>query len=360
MTSPSTLLRRVINPRILELGAYRVEPSVGMVKLDAMENPYRWPAELVQEWTALLAEVELNRYPDPDPAPLKHALADYAGLPAGMDVLLGNGSDEIIQILQVACAGAERTILAPEPGFVMYQLVARGLGLQYVGVPLREDFSLATEAMLDAIARHRPVLIFLAYPNNPTANLFDERGIEQIIRAAPGLVVVDEAYGPFAGATLMPWLERFPNLLLLRTLSKMGLAGLRLGYLAGAPQWLEQLNKVRLPYNVGALAQATALFVLRHTDLFEAQAAQICRSRSWLIEELQAIDRLVVYPSQANFVLFRTAAGAALRIHGELKRAGVLIKLLSGGSSLLTDCLRVTVGSEEENRVFLAALRKAV
>lgn len=354
------LVERIISPNVQALKAYQVVPAEGMVKLDAMENPYRWPTELVHDWSRLLVDVELNRYPDPDPQVLKEALARAAEVPDGMAMLLGNGSDELIQILQTGCIAADRCVLALEPGFVMYELIARSLGMEFVSVALQADFSLSVDDMLKAMQRHLPVLTFIAYPNNPTANLFDSGALEKVIEAAPGLVVIDEAYSPFAGSTMMACLERFPNLLLLRTLSKMGLAGLRLGYLVGAPQWIEQFNKVRLPYNVGALTQATALFVLEHLKVFERQAEEICKNRDLLIADLKNFNCFEVFPSNANFLLFRTRPGEAIGIYQRLKEAGVLIKLITGASSLLSDCLRVTVGSAEENRVFLAALRKAV
>jgi len=223
-------------------------------------------------------------------------------------------------------------------------------------VPLQDDFSLDAPLMLEAIAAHQPAVIFLAYPNNPSGNLFDSGVIRQILDAAPGLVVVDEAYAPFTDASFMAELDAYDNLLVLRTVSKMGLAGLRLGLLAGAPAWLAQIDKTRLPYNLGSLNQATGRFALQHRSVFDMQAGLIRQDRADLFAGLQALPQLTVYPSEANFILFRVPSGQAPAIHAGLRDAGILIKILDGSAPALADCLRVTVGTAEENAAFLKAL----
>ncbi len=358
MTSPEDKVAQWIRPEIRALSAYHVPDAGGFIKLDAMENPYVWPEEMVDEWLERLRGVDINRYPDPAAGALRARLAEAFAVPAGMELLLGNGSDELIQILAMAVAGPGRVVLAPEPSFVMYRMIAQFVGLDYVGVPLAaDDFSLDRAAMADAIERHQPALVFLAYPNNPTGNAFDAEAMREIIAMTPGLVVVDEAYAAFADDSFLPQLADFPNLLVMRTVSKMGLAGLRLGLLAGAPAWLRELDKLRLPYNINVLTQMSAQFALAHKDVLDEQTARIRHDRGLLHDALTEIPGLTVFPSQANFILFRTPSGRADPIFQGLKEHGVLIKNLNGAGGMLTDCLRVTVGTAEENAAFLKALR---
>lgn len=348
---PATLLR----PEVLALSAYHVPDSKGYIKLDAMENPYAWPEEMVADWLDKLRGAEPNRYPDPACAPLKAALRKANEIPPEAEILLGNGSDEIIQIILMALTSGS-TVMAPIPTFVMYKQIAASLGLPFVGVPLREDFGLDAEAMRAAIAEHQPAVIFLAYPNNPTGNVFDEAAVLDILRLAPGLVVLDEAYAPYAEASFMGRLPEFDNLLVMRTLSKLGLAGLRLGFLAGARDWVEQFDKIRLPYNINVLTQLSAEFALDHHAVFDAQVRCVLRDRQLLADELAALPGVHVYESRANFILFRLTGRDASEVFAALKVAGVLIKNLHPAGGALSQCLRVTVGTPEENRRFLDEL----
>jgi histidinol-phosphate aminotransferase len=352
--TPASLIR----PEVLALNAYHVPPAAGMIKLDAMENPHLLPQHLRDEIARLVADAAINRYPDANAHQLKADIRQVTGLPSGMDILLGNGSDEIIQLLAMAVARPGAVLLGVEPSFVMYRMIATFVGLKYVGVPLAEDFSLDLRATLDVVRREQPALVFLAYPNNPTGNLFDADAITQIIEAAPGLVVVDEAYYAFARDSFIPHLAQYDNLLVMRTFSKLGMAGLRLGFLAGPGAWLEQLEKLRLPYNVGVLPQLVAAKLLEHHDVLLAQADDIKRERVDMLNALNAIAGLRAYSSDANFILFRVAH--ASEIFEGLKRRGVLIKNLNGGHALLADCLRVTVGTRQENERFLAALNESM
>ncbi|MBU1776691.1 MAG: aminotransferase class I/II-fold pyridoxal phosphate-dependent enzyme, partial [Gammaproteobacteria bacterium] len=244
------------------------------------------------------------------------------------------------------------------PSFVMYKMIATFVGMKYVGVPLDKDFSLDLSAMLEAIKSERPALIFLAYPNNPTGNLFDAYSVRKIIEAAPGLVVVDEAYYAFASDSFIPQLGHYDNLLVIRTFSKLGMAGLRLGFLAGSPAWLSQLEKLRLPYNVGVLPQLVAAKLLRHHDVLLAQAENIRQERARMLAELNTVVGVRTYSSEANFILLRVAK--ATQIFDGLKQRGVLIKNLDGGHPALADCLRVTVGTRQENAQFLSALQDTI
>ena len=350
--SPDQLVR----PEILRLAAYHVPDARGMVKLDAMENPYRLPTELAQALGEILAGSALNRYPDPRADELKTVLRQAFAIPAELEILLGNGSDELIQILALALARPGATLLSVEPSFVMYRLIAEFCGMRYVGVSLTPEFALDEAAMLQAIAAHEPALVFLAYPNNPTGNAFDRGAIERIIHATPGLVVVDEAYHAFAGGlSFLDDVPRHDNLLVMRTVSKLGLAGLRLGYLAAAPAWIAEFDKVRLPYNVGVLTQQAARFALQNLTVLEHQAACIVAERARLAQALRVLAEVQVYDSVANFLLLRLRRAAS--VFEGLKRRGVLVKNLHGAHPLLADCLRVTVGTPDENALFLDALK---
>jgi len=358
MTSLHDKIKQLVRSEIRDLAAYHVPDSAGLIKLDAMENPWPMPESLRAAWLDALRAVDLNRYPDPLGQDLKSAMRKSLGIPESAAVVLGNGSDELIQMIVQTVAAPGRVILAPEPSFAMYRQIAVVNGLDYHGVPLAPDYALDPDAMLTAIAKLQPAVIFLAYPNNPTGNLFKASHIDAILSQSDGLVVLDEAYAPFTDASFLPQLEAHGNLLVLRTLSKMGLAGLRLGLLAGAPAWLEQIDKTRLPYNISSVNQVTGCFALAHDAVFTEQARLIRENRSMLLAGLQDIRGLTVYPSEANFILFRVPSGTAAAVFDGLKAAGVLIKKLDGSATALADCLRVTVGQPEENAVFLQALTR--
>jgi histidinol-phosphate aminotransferase len=351
--SPEELVR----PEILALKAYHVPESEGMVKLDAMENPYPLPAEMRRELGAALAAVELNRYPDPTARRLRELLARVMRVPAGMELLLGNGSDDLIQIVTWALARPGAMMMYPVPTFVMYGMDATLAGMKKVEVPLRPDFTLDRDAFVAQVKAHDPALVFLAYPNNPTGVLYAEDDILAVLRAARGVVVVDEAYHVFAQKSFMPRLAEFPNLVVMRTVSKLGLAGIRLGYLAAHSRWVEQFNKVRQAYNVNVLTQAAALYVLERAEVLEEQAARIRAERARLGAALAALEGVTVFPSDANFFMIRVRD--ASRTYEALRRQGVLVKNLHGGPGL-ANCLRVTVGTPDENRILLTALREAL
>jgi histidinol-phosphate aminotransferase len=352
MTTPEQLVR----PEILALKAYPVAPAEGMVKLDAMENPYALPEETRRELADVLSRVELNRYPDPSAPKLRELIRRKMGVPQGMDVLLGNGSDDLIQIVTLALAKPGAVMMYPGPTFVMYAMNATYFGVRAVQAGLRDDFSLDRDAFLKALREHNPALVYIAYPNNPTGVLYSEDDVLAILKEARGLVVLDEAYHVFARKTFMPRLTEFANLVVMRTVSKLGLAGIRLGYLAARPQWVEQFDKVRQVYNVNVLTQAAASFMLERLDVLEQQAARIRADRDALGNNLRALKGVTVFPSEANFFLIRVPD--ADRAFEALKRQGVLVRNLN--SPALKNCLRVTVGTPEENRILLNALREAL
>ncbi len=356
----SALISTVFRKEVLAMAAYKVANAQGYIKLDAMENPYSWPEEIQNQWLEHLKDCQLNRYPDPEAVQLVNTIRAINQLPEQFDILLGNGSDEIIQLLLMALPQGA-SVLAPVPGFVMYKQISDCLGLNYIGVPVLADgFDLDLPAMLSAIAKAQPLLIFLAYPNNPTSNLFSADAMHQVIKAAPGLVVVDEAYAPFANASFIDQLGQYDNLLIMRTVSKLGLAGLRLGYVMGQPALIEQLNKIRLPYNINCLTQMTADFALVNRAFFTEQTEKICAQRAYVFNELQQMEGILPYPSAANFILFKVPHNKATDIFLAIKQQGVLIKNMAGQGGLLSDCLRVTIGKPDENKAFLSALRHSL
>jgi len=362
LTSPSELLATVdqlIRPEIKALSAYHVPPADNMLKLDAMENPFNWPGRLQAEWFEALKNVSVNRYPDPAAQSVKDKLRQVMEVDDRFDIMLGNGSDEIIQIIAMALAGTGRVVMAPEPSFVMYAMIAKFVGMEYVGVPLKEDFTLDLTAFLTAIEIHQPSLVFLAQPNNPTGNLFEADDVRKIIESTSGLVVLDEAYMAFTDSDLLPMLEAYSNVVVMRTVSKVGLAGLRLGMLVGEHAWLNEFDKIRLPYNINVLTQASAEFALTHYDDLLEQTKLIRNERNRVSSALEQFEGFTVFPSEANFLLVRvTMANIGARdIFEKLKAEGILIKCLDGGHPLLKGCLRLTIGAPAENDRLLSALK---
>ncbi len=359
-----------IRPDVRAMHSYVVQPSTGMLKMDAMENPFALPEALQAALGQRLGALALNRYPGARQNDLKAALSAYVGAPTGLDVVLGNGSDELITLLALACAqpgtGQRATMLAPMPGFVMYPMSAQLQGLDFVGVPLTPDFELDETAMLAAIAQHQPAITYIAYPNNPTATLWDEGVVQRIIDAVGaqgGIVAMDEAYQPFASRTWLTRMQAEParnaHVLLMRTLSKFGLAGVRLGYMLGQPALVAEIDKVRPPYNVSVLNCEAALFALEHADVFAAQAAELRAQRTVLIEALRAMPGIEkVWDSEANMVLVRVADAG--KTYEGMKTRKVLIKNVSTMHPLLHNCLRLTVGNAQDNATMLAALQASL
>ena len=377
MSSPdisiSTLVKTRLRQDIQSMHAYAIQDSRGMVKLDAMENPHTLSPELQAALGKRLGALALNRYPGWRVDDLRHALASYAQMPQGYGLMLGNGSDELISLLAMAMdlpasqnpSGQPPVILAPEPGFVMYAMSAKFQGLQFVGVPLTADFELDEVAMLAAITLHKPALVYLAYPNNPTANLWNERSIENIIAlqgAQGGLVVMDEAYQPFAARSWIDKIRSGPekntHVLLMRTMSKFGLAGVRIGYMMGQKALIAEIDKLRPPYNISVLNCECALFALDHAEVFKAQALKLIEQRASLLTSLRGMTGVKCWNSDANMILVRVAD--ASKTFDGMKAKGVLVKNVSKMHPLLANCLRLTVGTADENRQMLAALQESL
>jgi histidinol-phosphate aminotransferase len=358
MSHISPQLMQRIRQDVQSMHAYAIQDSAGMVKLDAMENPHRLPADLQKALGERLGALALNRYPGERVNELRLALASYAGMPEGFDIMLGNGSDELISLLAMACDVPGASILSPLPGFVMYAMSAQLQGLAFHGVPLTADFELDEVAMLAAIAQHKPSIVYLAYPNNPTGNLWNDDTIEKIVLAQGaqgGLVVMDEAYQPFASRSYAGRMARHSHVLLMRTLSKFGLAGVRLGYMIGPKALVAEVDKVRPPYNISVLNTECALFALEHAKVFAAQAQDLRQERTRLMQALTALTGVRPFPSEANMILARVPDAA--KTFDGLKAHGVLIKNISKMHPLLANCLRLTVGTAAENDQLLAALK---
>lgn len=355
-----------IRADVRAMHAYTVQAADGLLKMDAMENPFGLPPALQSALGQRLGALALNRYPGPRTEVLRDALARHAGMPEGCALILGNGSDELISLVALACARPGAQVLAPLPGFVMYGMSAQLQGLGFTGVALTPDFELDAVAMEAAIAEHRPAITYIAYPNNPTATLWDDTAVLRTIDAAGaqgGIVVIDEAYQPFASRT---WLDRMRaeparhgHVLLMRTLSKFGLAGVRLGYLMGPAALVHEIDKVRPPYNVSVLNSEAALFALEHADVFAAQAAELRAGRDLLVAQLRALPGVLkVWDSEANMVLLRVPDAA--RTFEGMKNRKVLVKNVSTMHPLLAGCLRLTVGSAADNAQMLAALQASL
>jgi histidinol-phosphate aminotransferase len=351
-------LKKLIRQDVQSMHGYAIQPSAGMVKLDAMENPHRLSPQLQAELGQRLGALALNRYPGEQVNALRRALAAYARMPEGFDIMLGNGSDELISLIAMACDVPGASIMAPLPGFVMYEMSAKLQGLKFIGVPLTADFELDEAAMLAAIAEHRPSIIYIAYPNNPTANLWDDRVIDAIIEAAPGLVVMDEAYQPFASRSYIDRVARHGHVLLMRTLSKFGLAGARIGYMIGPKALIAEIDKVRPPYNISVLNCETALFALEHEAVFAAQAKSLREERARIQAALAGLPGVKSWPSDANMILVRVPD--AQNTFDGMKSRGVLVKNVSKMHPLLANCLRLTVGTADENAQMLAALQSSL
>jgi histidinol-phosphate aminotransferase len=340
---------KLAKPNIRSLKPYEAKEIPCNVKLDANESPYALSENIFLKKNIFR---NLNRYPDPDAKELKKTIAKNFKL-APDNILLGNGSDELIYYLITTLGGP---VLYPVPTFSMYGIISQALGEKGIGIPLDKDFDLDTDKMLSAIKKYDPKLIFLSSPNNPTGNCFSADRILKILEISRGIVVVDEAYQPFSSDKgFLPLLKDYKNLAILRTLSKIGFAALRVGFLIADKGLISEANKVRLPFNLNAVSQAAALEAFKHKAIIESQIKRISSERERLLNELSDIKGIKPYPSEANFILFR--ATNADSIYQRLIKEGALVRNLSG---VVKNSLRVTVGTPEENIFFIKALKKAL
>jgi histidinol-phosphate aminotransferase len=348
-------IKSVIKEEVLALRAYPIEQVLPPVRLDSNENPLTLPDALKGEFAARIAGIELNRYPEAGSPSLARRFAERFGVADGQ-VIVGNGSDELIQILCSAVARPGAEVMIPTPTFTMFSITALNSGCRLVEVPLDSDFDLDMEAMGARITAHSPALTFLAWPNNPTGRSFSRNRVETIIQKSPGIVVVDEAYHNFFGESFLPMLAKYDNLVVMRTLSKVGFAAARVGMLAASPALVHELNKVRLPYNLNALSQAAAAFYLDHEAVFLKQAEDIRQWRGELYAELQKISGIHPRPSDANFIFFSCDFDSD-RIYAALLKGGIIVKNFNIPGKI-RNFMRVTVGSPQENTLFISKLKE--
>ena len=348
-----TFIEQWLRSDIKNIDAYHVPVSKDMIKLDAMESPFGVPEDLKVEFLKCIEQSEVNRYPEADPSLLKDTLRSLMDIPDEFGILLGNGSDELIQLLALACS-KDDLIMSFEPSFVMYELVSKYVNLEYFGVQLDSNFDINLSDALSTIEREKPKIIFIAYPNNPTGNCFDYDAIIEIIKSTNSMVILDEAYYAYSDKSFLSEISNFPNLLVLRTISKIGFAGLRLGLLIGDQETIAQLNKLRLPYNINALTQTSANFLLQDKQRIINNAQIIIEERRRLAHELSLFSKFKVYPSQTNFILVHSEDAHSL--HTALKENGILIKGFPKGSKL-SDFIRISVSEPVENNILIDAIR---
>jgi histidinol-phosphate aminotransferase len=354
----------LVRPELAELAPYAAGGVEAPIRLDANENAFPLSAAAREDLARELAQVDLNRYPDPRQTRLREIVAKEMDV-APERLIFGAGVDEVIGMIATALARprpgqARARILFPWPSFVMFRITTLARGLEPVMVPLGPKWELGPDELASAVRDARPNVVFLPTPNNPTGNSFARETIEAAIDAAPdALVVIDEAYFDFSGTTYADLARARPNVALFRTLSKAGLAGLRVGYLLGDAALVYELEKVRQPYNVTSLSlRAAELCLVRYRDELRAQVARIVEMRGRLIADLAGLPGLEVFPSDANFILVRTAN--ATEVFRGLAANGVLVRSFDAPKSPLAGCLRITVGRPEENDRLLESLRSVL
>ena len=353
------------------LNEYEVLDSNGLVKLDAMENPYDHEisikaniplsidSQTLENIDNFDVNVNINRYPDANCENLRNSLLKKYSLEKKCDCIIGNGSDELIQLICMAFLKSDNTILCPHPSFSMYKKIAQVLKLRFEEVPLRENFSLNISKMIEKIKELDPAIIFLAYPNNPTGNLWSKDDINLIIKETNGIVVIDEAYGAFSGESFLEEINKFDNLLVMKTFSKVGLAGLRLGYLFGESSIIKQINKLRLPFNINSISQKISKLYTEDCKFINIQIKEIIKNRELLIDMLKDIKNIQAYDSKTNFILFKILQGSADEVFSKLLADNILVKNMSKTPGL-NGCLRVTVGTKKENDIFIQSLKKSI
>ena len=348
-----TFIEQWLRSDIKNINAYHVPDSKNLLKLDAMESPFGVPIDLKKDFLDYIDKAEVNRYPDAASTQLKDTLRNLMDVPKEFEILLGNGSDELIQLLALACNEGD-LIMSFEPSFVMYEMVSKYAHLKYHGIKLDSNFDINLSETISAINSKNPKLIFIAYPNNPTGNAFDYDAILEIIGSTDALVVLDEAYYAYSDRSFLSEISNFSNLLVLRTISKIGFAGLRLGLLIGSKETITQLNKLRLPYNINVLTQASANFLLKDKQGILKNAEILIDERQRLFKVLSLFSQLKVYPSQTNFLLLQ--CDDAQTLHNSLIEKGILIKGFANDSEL-SEFLRISVSEPSENNILIEALR---
>ena len=353
-------LRQFLRQDLSDLKPYHVDQPPHQIKLDANESPFDLPAEIREELANEMINLQFQRYPDPSSDALRTELSEYLGVDKNQ-IIVGNGSDELISYFILAFGRTDACVSFPTPTFAMYHILARIAGLNAIQLPLDEQFNLNADAWQSHLDANRLNLVFISYPNNPTSNTFSAEVIHQILSRSDTLVVLDEAYYEFSGKTFIGELNRYSNLIITRTFSKAyGLAGLRIGYLIAHPEIINEINKVRLPYNLNRFSQMAAMLLLKHharqahTSRFSLQIQLILKERERVYSALRTMEGVYPFPTDANFILFRTESPAE-RWFQHLLDWGILVRNLSRPGPL-HNCLRVTIGTPAANTKFLEAL----
>jgi len=345
---------RLINDSIRSLKAYHLEPESCVVKLNQNENPFDWPKAIKEEMGRFCVERPWNRYPPFIPETLKDALAVYAGAPKG-GVIVGNGSNEMLLVLLLSFVKRDAPVIICQPTFTVYRLLADGLGAKSVSVSLTASLEYDVPALVEAVKRNPASVIILCSPNNPTGSTIPEADLRKILHYHSGFCILDQAYVEFGGYNAMPLLREFPNLIVTRTFSKaFSGAGLRIGYLSGTPAVVNEINKIKLPYNINFFSEQVASVLLRNLRIVKERIVLITTERDALYAFLKTLPFDKVYPSGANFILVRCREKQGL--FDSLKKKGILVRDVSS-YPMLENCLRISVGSAEENNVLKGAVR---
>ena len=347
----------LVRDEIKTLKPYHVKDYPVRIKLDANESTYSLPKELLDELLLEIRDVSFNRYPDPSSLRLREVISRDLGVDKDC-LLIGNGSDELIQSIIMTFGGAKERVLFPVPTFAMYEILSTALGQVSVKIPLDEKWDLDMDRIKRSLNEENPKIAFLSYPNNPTGNCFSDDRIQEIIDSSKGIVVVDEAYHDFSGKSFLDRLKDCKNLIILRSLSKIGMAGLRVGMMIADRELVNQVAKVKLPYNVNIISQVIARFILSRKEIVREQIRLIIEERKRLLNEMGKLDGILPYPTDSNFILFKEKSSQS-RIWDALLKQGILIRDL-GKSEFLANCLRVTVGQKEENTEFLGVLKRSL
>src|SRR5712692_1907442 len=347
----------VIKPEVRGLSAYTLKHFDAAVKLDQNENPYELPADLKREVVDRVLCRPWGRYPEFVPAAMIHTLAKFTGWHED-GILVGNGSNELIQASLTVTLGPGRRLAIPQPTFTLYKLMATALQAQLTELFLdSEHFTFDADKLIEA-SRNSDVVV-VCTPNNPTGNLLERDALIAVLKNAKGLVLVDEAYHKFSGQTAFPLLSDYRNLIVLRTFSKaMAMAGLRFGYMMAHPEIAREVNKSKLPYNVNIFTLAAAEIVIERRSVLNRGIANLIQERDRVFAELQKRPTVRAFPSKANFILIKTAKPAR-DLFDALYKQGVLVRDVSS-YPLLERCLRVSIGTPEENNRFLEALDQAL
>lgn len=345
----------LIRPDLADLKPYVVKDVPHRMKMDANENPFGMPDQIRELIASEISRFPFNRYPDPVALNLRESLAAHLNVDTGQ-LAIGNGSDELINYIIAAFGGHNAGVIFPEPTFSMYGILAKLWGSEVLGVPLTSRFDIQSDGILSAAKARDRNIIFICYPNNPTGTSFSREAILDIIENSGALVVMDEAYYEFSGKTFLPLLGKYENLILLRTFSKaFGLAGLRTGYMIAGSDVINEIMKVKMVYNINSLSQKIALILLEHRKEIAPYLEKILQERKRLTQQLDKLDGIEPFPSDANFILFRAKPDAEA-VFSKLLENGILIRNLNE-PGLLHNCLRVTVGKPEENDAFLNVLK---